>query len=75
MIIVYLVNKFECIIIEMYLILILYRGFCSLWMYFCYLMLKLIFYMYFDLVCEDGVIFILKEVFNFKKDNLFYNRM
>lgn len=51
----------------MYLILILYRGFCSLWMYFCYLMLKLIFYMYFDLVCEDGVIFILKEVFNFKR--------
>lgn len=34
---------------------------------FCYLMLKLIFYMYFDLVCEDGVIFILKEVFNFKR--------
>lgn len=68
MTIVHLVNKFECIIIEMYSISISYRGLCSLWMYLCHLTLKLISYTYFDSVCEDGATLTLKEVFNPKKD-------
>lgn len=62
--IVHPVNKFECIIIEMYSISISYRGLCSLWMYLCHLTLKLISYTYFDSVCEDGATLTLKEVFN-----------
>lgn len=72
--IVHPVNKFECIIIEMYSISISYRGLCSLWMYLCHLTLKLISYTYFDSVCEDGATLTLKEVFNPKKDNPFCNR-
>lgn len=74
MTIVHLVNKFECIIIEMYSISISYRGLCSLWMYLCHLTLKLISYTYFNSVYEDGATLTLKEVFNPKKDNPLNNR-